>query len=147
MNEPAKTHYRSRTVVGFALHHCSGVVSTRMQIIITSTKLPRAYGRREDPWGRARFRYFHVSSRQPNHLVTGPIDDHMANLVVAQLLFLESEDPKKDVVMYINSPGGSVSAGLAIVDTMNHIKPDVAHGLRRTSCIYGINHSFAGSKR
>ena len=58
--------------------------------------------------------------------VTGPIDDHMANLVVAQLLFLESEDPKKDVAMYINSPGGSVSAGLAIVDTMNHIKPDIA---------------------
>ncbi len=58
--------------------------------------------------------------------VTGPIDDAMANLVVAQLLFLESEDPKKDVAMYINSPGGSVSAGLAIVDTMNHIKPDVA---------------------
>jgi ATP-dependent Clp protease protease subunit len=58
--------------------------------------------------------------------VTGPIDDHMANLVVAQLLFLEAEDPKKDIAMYINSPGGSVSAGLGIVDTMNHIKPDVA---------------------
>jgi len=58
--------------------------------------------------------------------VTGPIDDHMANLVVAQLLFLESEDPKKDVFLYINSPGGSVSAGLGIVDTMNHIKPDVS---------------------
>lgn len=57
--------------------------------------------------------------------VTGPIDDHMANLVVAQLLFLEAEDPKKDIAMYINSPGGSVSAGLGIVDTMNHIKPDV----------------------
>ncbi len=58
--------------------------------------------------------------------VTGPIDDHMANLVVAQLLFLESEDPKKDISLYINSPGGSVSAGLGIVDTMNHIKPDVS---------------------
>lgn len=58
--------------------------------------------------------------------VTGPIEDHMANLVVAQLLFLEAEDPKKDIAMYINSPGGSVSAGLGIVDTMNHIKPDVA---------------------
>ncbi len=58
--------------------------------------------------------------------VTGAIDDHMANLVVAQLLFLESEDPKKDIFLYINSPGGSVSAGLGIVDTMNHIKPDVA---------------------
>ncbi len=58
--------------------------------------------------------------------VTGPIDDYMANLVVAQLLFLEAEDPKKDIYLYINSPGGSVTAGLSIVDTMNHIKPDVA---------------------
>lgn len=58
--------------------------------------------------------------------VTGQIEDHMANLIVAQLLFLEAEDPKKDIAMYINSPGGSVSAGLGIVDTMNHIKPDVA---------------------
>jgi ATP-dependent Clp protease protease subunit len=58
--------------------------------------------------------------------VTGPIEDHMANLVVAQLLFLEAEDPKKDISLYINSPGGSVSAGLGIVDTMNHIKPDVS---------------------
>ncbi len=58
--------------------------------------------------------------------VTGPIEDHMANLIVAQLLFLEAEDPKKDISIYINSPGGSVSAGLGIVDTMNHIKPDVS---------------------
>ncbi len=58
--------------------------------------------------------------------VTGGIEDHMANLIVAQLLFLEAEDPKKDIFMYVNSPGGSVSAGLGIVDTMNHIKPDVA---------------------
>lgn len=58
--------------------------------------------------------------------ITGPIEDHMANLVVAQLLFLEAEDPKKDIYLYINSPGGSVTAGLSIVDTMNHIKPDVA---------------------
>lgn len=58
--------------------------------------------------------------------VTGHIEDHMANLIVAQLLFLEAEDPKKDISIYVNSPGGSVSAGLAIVDTMNHIKPDVS---------------------
>lgn len=58
--------------------------------------------------------------------VTGGIEDHMANLVVAQLLFLEAEDPKKDIHLYVNSPGGSVTAGLSIVDTMNHIKPDVA---------------------
>jgi ATP-dependent Clp protease protease subunit len=56
----------------------------------------------------------------------GPIEDYTANLVIAQLLFLESEDPKKDIQLYINSPGGSVSAGLAMLDTMNHIKPDVA---------------------
>jgi ATP-dependent Clp protease protease subunit len=58
--------------------------------------------------------------------LSGPIDDDVANLVVAQLLFLESEDPKKDVFLYINSPGGVVTGGLAIVDTMNHIKPQVA---------------------
>lgn len=56
----------------------------------------------------------------------GPIDDHTANLIIAQLLFLESEDPKKDINLYINSPGGSVTATLALLDTMNHIKPDVA---------------------
>ena len=58
--------------------------------------------------------------------VTGPIEDYMANLIVAQLLFLESEDPKKDIFLYVNSPGGSVTAGLSIIDTMHHIKPDIA---------------------
>jgi len=58
--------------------------------------------------------------------VGGPIDDHTANLVIAQLLFLAAEDPKKDIQLYINSPGGSVTAGLAIVDTMNFVKPDVS---------------------
>ncbi|HWO07435.1 MAG TPA: ATP-dependent Clp endopeptidase proteolytic subunit ClpP [Candidatus Paceibacterota bacterium] len=56
----------------------------------------------------------------------GPIDGHIANLIVAQMLFLASEDPKKDISFYINSPGGHVSAGLAILDTMNHIQPDVS---------------------
>lgn len=56
----------------------------------------------------------------------GPIEDDMANLVIAQLLFLESEDPKKDISLYVNSPGGSVTAGLAILDAMNHIKPAVS---------------------
>ncbi len=58
--------------------------------------------------------------------VGGPIDDHLANLVIAQLLFLEREDADKDVDMYINSPGGSVTAGLAIYDAMQLVKPDVA---------------------
>jgi ATP-dependent Clp protease protease subunit len=58
--------------------------------------------------------------------VVGPVEDHMANLVVAQLLFLESENPDKDIHLYINSPGGVVSAGLSIYDTMQFIKPDVS---------------------
>ena len=58
--------------------------------------------------------------------LVGPVDDHTANVIVAQLLFLESENPDKDINLYINSPGGSVSAGLAIYDTMQFIKPDVS---------------------
>ena len=56
----------------------------------------------------------------------GPIEDNSANVIIAQLLFLQSEDPKKDISFYINSPGGSVTATLAMLDTMNHIKPDVS---------------------
>ena len=62
--------------------------------------------------------------------LTGPVEDHMANLIVAQLLFLESENPDKDIHLYINSPGGSVTAGLSIYDTMQFIQPDVS-----TMCI------------
>lgn len=58
--------------------------------------------------------------------LVGPVEDYMANLVVAQLLFLEAENPSKDIHLYINSPGGSVSAGLAIYDTMQFVKPDVS---------------------
>ena len=62
--------------------------------------------------------------------LVGPVNDHSANLVVAQMLFLESENPDKDIHFYINSPGGSVSAGMSIFDTMNFIKPHVS-----TMCI------------
>jgi ATP-dependent Clp protease protease subunit len=58
--------------------------------------------------------------------IVGPVEDYMANLVVAQLLFLESENPEKDVALYVNSPGGIVSAGLAIYDTMQFIRPDIS---------------------
>ncbi len=58
--------------------------------------------------------------------IGSPIDDNIANLVIAQLLFLEAEDPEKDIFIYINSPGGSVTAGMAIYDTMQFIKPDIA---------------------
>lgn len=71
--------------------------------------------------------------------LTGPITDPVANTVIAQLLFLESKDPEKDIQLYINSPGGSVTAGLAIYDTMQYIKPDVA-----TICV-GIAASMAAT--
>ena len=58
--------------------------------------------------------------------LAGPIDDHTANIVIAQLLFLESEDTKKDIFLYLNSPGGSVTSTMAIVDTMNHVRPDIS---------------------
>ena len=75
--------------------------------------------------------------------IVGRIDDHVANLVVAQLLFLESENPDKDVQLYINSPGGIVTAGLSIYDTMQFIKPDVEHDLHRP----GREHGLAAARR
>ena len=74
-------------------------------------------------------RAYDIYSRLLNERIIflgGPIDDHIANLVVAQLLYLDHMDPKKDIYLYINSPGGSVSAGMAILDTMNFVKADVS---------------------
>ena len=71
----------------------------------------------------------------------GPINDEVANLVIAQLLFLQSEDPKKEISLYINSPGGVVTAGLAIIDTMRHIQPPVS-----TVCV-GMAASMAAVMR
>lgn len=81
-----------------------------------------------EPTGRGE-RSFDIFSRMLRErliFLVGPVEDYMANLVVAQLLFLESENPDKDIYLYINSPGGSVSAGLAIYDTMRFIKPAVS---------------------
>lgn len=78
------------------------------------------------PGGERAFDIYSRLLKERIIFVTGVVEDHMANLVVAQLLFLEAEDPKKDIFLYINSPGGSVTAGLSIIDTMNHIKPDIA---------------------
>ncbi len=76
----------------------------------------------------------------------GPIDDHVANLIIAQMLFLQSEDPKKDISFYINSPGGSVTAGLAIVDTMNHIKNDISTVAVGLAASMGAHILAAGTK-
>ena len=77
--------------------------------------------------------------------LVGPVEDHMANLVVAQLLFLESENPDKDIHLYINSPGGSVSAGLSIYDTMQFIKPDVSTMVIGQACSMGAFLLAAGA--
>ncbi len=69
--------------------------------------------------------------------ITGEIEDHMADLIVAQLLFLESEDPDKDIYLYINSPGGVVTAGMAIYDTMQYIKPDICTLCLGQACSMG----------
>ncbi len=78
------------------------------------------------PYGERAFDIYSRLLKDRIIFLGGPIEDHTANLVIAQLLFLASEDPKKDIQLYINSPGGSVTATLAMLDTMNHIKPDVA---------------------
>jgi ATP-dependent Clp protease protease subunit len=78
--------------------------------------------------------------------MVGQVEDHMANLVVAQLLFLEAENPDKDIHLYINSPGGSVSAGLTIYDTMQFIKPDVSTMVIGQACSMGAFLLTAGTK-
>lgn len=79
-------------------------------------------------------------------LLEGEVHDQMANLIVAQLLYLESENPDKDISMYINSPGGSVTAGMAIYDTMQFIKPDVQTIVMGQACSMGSLLAQAGSK-
>ena len=78
--------------------------------------------------------------------LVGPIDDHVANVVVAQLLFLEADNPEKDISLYINSPGGVVTAGLAIYDTMRFIKPDVSTICVGQACSMGSFLLAAGAK-
>jgi ATP-dependent Clp protease protease subunit len=78
-------------------------------------------------------------------LLEGEVHDQMANLIVAQLLFLESEDPEKDIYMYINSPGGSVTAGMAIYDTMQFIRPDVQTIVMGQACSMGSLLAQAGA--
>ena len=79
-------------------------------------------------------------------MLEGEVHDQMANLIVAQLLFLESENPDKDISMYINSPGGSVTAGLAILDTMQFIKPDIQTIIMGHACSMGSLLASSGTK-
>ena len=80
----------------------------------------------QTPRGERAFDIYSRLLKERVIFITGPIEDHMANLVVAQLLFLEAENPDKDINIYINSPGGSVTSGMSIYDTMSYIKPDIS---------------------
>ena len=80
----------------------------------------------QTPRGERAFDIYSRLLKERVIFITGPIEDHMANLVVAQLLFLEAENPEKDINIYINSPGGSVTSGMSIYDTMSYIKPDIS---------------------
>ena len=84
----------------------------------------------QTPRGERAFDIYSRLLKERVIFIVGPIEDHMANLVVAQLLFLESENPDKDIHLYINSPGGVITSGLSILDTMRFVKPDVS-----TMCI------------
>src|SRR5262245_34493946 len=96
----------------------SGVYDSRLQLVPVVV----------EQTNRAELSYESVSLLLKDSIIFigTPIDDNVANLVIAQMLFLEAEDPDKDILLYINSPGGSITAGLAIYDTMQFIKPDVA---------------------
>ena len=80
----------------------------------------------QTPRGERAFDIYSRLLKERVIFITGPIENHMANLVVAQLLFLEAENPEKDINIYINSPGGSVTSGMSIYDTMSYIKPDIS---------------------
>ena len=80
----------------------------------------------QTPRGERAFDIFSRLLKDNVIFAVGPIEDHMANLIIAQMLFLESENPNKDIYLYINSPGGSITSGLSIYDTMQFIKPDVS---------------------
>jgi ATP-dependent Clp protease protease subunit len=96
--------------------------------------------------GERSFDIFSRLLRERIIFVTGEVEDHMASLICAQLLFLESEDPEKDIYLYINSPGGVVTAGLSIYDTMQFIKPDVVTICMGQACSMGSLLLTAGAK-
>ncbi|HNZ55412.1 MAG TPA: ATP-dependent Clp protease proteolytic subunit [Candidatus Paceibacterota bacterium] len=80
----------------------------------------------KSPFGERAYDIYSRLLKERIIFLSGPIEENMANIIIAQLLFLESEDSKKDITLYVNSPGGSVTATMAIIDTMDYVKPDVA---------------------
>ena len=103
-------------------------------------------GDRADRSRRAVFRHLFATTKERVIFLVGQVEDYMANLVVAQLLFLEAENPDKDIHLYINSPGGSVTAGMSIYDTMQFIKPDVSTMCIGQACSMGAFLLAGGAK-
>ncbi|KAL1832994.1 hypothetical protein DCAR_0103034 [Daucus carota subsp. sativus] len=106
-----------------------GVWSIRDDLQVPSSPYFPAYAQAQGPPPMMQERFQSVISQLFQHRIIrcgGAVDDDMANIIVAQLLYLDAVDPNKDIVMYVNSPGGSVTAGMAIFDTMRHIRPDVS---------------------
>ncbi|EEE58923.1 hypothetical protein OsJ_10573 [Oryza sativa Japonica Group] len=115
-----------------AAHQRSGIWSIRDDLVVPrSPYFPVEYasGQERGPSPMVMERFQSVVSQLFQHRIIrcgGPVEDDMANIIVAQLLYLDAIDPNKDIIMYVNSPGGSVTAGMAIFDTMKHIRPDVS---------------------
>ncbi|KAE8009344.1 hypothetical protein FH972_005784 [Carpinus fangiana] len=106
-----------------------GIWSIRDDMKVPSSPYFPAYAQGQGPPPMVQERFQSVISQLFQHRIIrcgGAVDDDMANIIVAQLLYLDAIDPNKDIVMYVNSPGGSVTAGMAIFDTMRHIRPDVS---------------------
>ena len=95
-----------------------------MEIPIRNQLVPMVV--EQTPRGERAFDIYSRLLKERVIFITGAVEDHMANLIVAQLLFLEADNPDKDINLYINSPGGSVTAGMSIYDTMSYIKPDIS---------------------
>nr|AFK46598.1 unknown [Lotus japonicus] len=106
-----------------------GIWSMRNDLQVLSSPYFPAYAQGQGPPPMVQERFMSVISQLFQYRIIrcgGAVDDDMANIIVAQLLYLDAVDPNKDIVMYVNSPGGSVTAGMAIFDTMRHIRPDVS---------------------
>jgi ATP-dependent Clp protease protease subunit len=100
----------------------------------------------QTPRGERAFDIYSRLLKERVIFITGTVEDQMANLIVAQLLFLEAENPDKDINLYINSPGGSVTSGLSIYDTMTYIKPDISTLCIGQACSMGAVLLAGGSK-
>ncbi|XP_038906134.1 ATP-dependent Clp protease proteolytic subunit 5, chloroplastic [Benincasa hispida] len=127
-NSPVKSVY-SGELSSLDRNSRQGIWSIRDDVQIPSSPYFPAYAQGQGPPPMVQERFQSVISQLFQYRIIrcgGAVDDDMANIIVAQLLYLDAVDPNKDIVMYVNSPGGSVTAGMAIFDTMRHIRPDVS---------------------